>query len=64
MNRDREYGGRYTYGKRESDLTDDCARWVADELCRAITIITPVVDSLPVEDALWEEADDEDEEEA
>lgn len=55
--------GILSVGKREIDLTDDCAQWVADELCRAITIITPAVDALPVEDAMWEEPDDEDDEE-
>ena len=40
---------QFTLAKRESALTDDCVQWVADELRRAITSITPVVDALPEE---------------
>lgn len=40
---------QFTLAKQVSALTDDCAEWVADELRRAITIITPVVDALPEE---------------
>lgn len=40
---------QFTLAKRESALTDDCAEWAADELRRAINVITPVVDALPEE---------------